>query len=35
LFSGWLFKVELTKLHEVDGLMDEAEYEKFLKSDAE
>ncbi|KAF4517789.1 hypothetical protein B566_EDAN002994 [Ephemera danica] len=32
--KGWLFKLELTKLHEVDELMDEAQYEKFLKSDA-
>ncbi|XP_065341383.1 glycine cleavage system H protein [Cloeon dipterum] len=31
--KGWLFKLELSKLHELDGLMDEAQYEKFLKTD--
>lgn len=34
IFPGWLFKLELTKLHELAGLMSEADYEKFLKTDA-
>jgi len=30
--KGWLFKLELSKPEEMDGLMDEAAYEAFLKS---
>jgi len=30
--KGWLFKLELSKPAEMDGLMDEAAYEKFLKA---
>ncbi|MCL4161225.1 UNVERIFIED_CONTAM: hypothetical protein GTU68_017096, partial [Idotea baltica] len=29
--KGWLFKMELSIPDEVSSLMDEAEYEKFLK----
>ncbi|KAK7063102.1 hypothetical protein SK128_021242 [Halocaridina rubra] len=29
--EGWLFKLELSVPSEIDGLMDEAAYEKFLK----
>jgi len=29
--KGWLFKIELSKPEEMDELMDEAAYEKFLK----
>lgn len=31
-FSGWLFKVELSKPQEVDELMDEDQYQQFLKN---
>lgn len=30
--KGWLFKVELSKPEEVDGLMDEDKYQQFLKN---
>jgi len=30
--EGWLFKIELSKSQEVDQLMDEQSYEKYLKS---
>jgi len=33
--KGWLFKLELTKPQELDSLMDEAAYEKFLKAQQE
>jgi len=33
--KGWLFKIELSKPEEMDQLMDEAAYEKFLKSQAD
>lgn len=32
--QGWLFKLELTKPEELDKLMDEKQYEEFLKTDA-
>lgn len=35
LISGWLFKLELTVPSEIDELMDEAAYEKFLKESEE
>lgn len=31
--KGWLFKVKLMKLEELDNLMTEEAYEKFLKTD--
>jgi len=31
--KGWLFKLELSKPEEMNGLMDEAAYERFLKSE--
>ncbi|XP_067002259.1 glycine cleavage system H protein, mitochondrial [Anabrus simplex] len=31
--KGWLFKVELSNPDELKGLMNEKEYEKFLKTD--
>ncbi|XP_018023052.2 glycine cleavage system H protein, mitochondrial, partial [Hyalella azteca] len=30
--EGWLFKVELTKPEELDGLMDETAYKNFVRS---
>jgi len=30
--EGWLFKIELSKKQELDQLMDEESYEKYLKS---
>ena len=33
--KGWLFKVNLNKLDEVNALMSEKEYEEFLKSSDE
>uniref|UniRef100_A0A0N7ZCS0 Glycine cleavage system H protein n=1 Tax=Scylla olivacea TaxID=85551 RepID=A0A0N7ZCS0_SCYOL len=33
--EGWLFKLELTVPSEIDELMDEAAYEKFLKESEE
>lgn len=33
LFIGWLFKLELTKPEELDKLMDEKQYEEYLKTD--
>lgn len=30
--DGWLFKIELSKKEELNGLMDENSYQKFLKS---
>lgn len=32
--KGWLFKLKLTKPSELDDLMDEAQYEEFIKNDA-
>lgn len=32
--KGWLFKLKLTKPSELDDLMDEAQYEEFIKKDA-
>lgn len=32
--AGWLFKVELSNPSELKQLMNEAQYEEFLKSDA-
>lgn len=32
--NGWLFKLKLTKLSELDQLFDEKQYEEFLKNDA-
>ncbi len=29
--SGWLFKIEMSKTSELDGLMDEAGYKEFLE----
>lgn len=31
--KGWLYKLKLTKLEELDELMNEEQYETFLKSD--
>lgn len=31
--KGWLFRVELSKPEEVDALMDEKQYEEFLKNE--
>lgn len=31
---GWLFKLKLTKPEEIEALMNEKQYEEFLKSDA-
>ena len=31
-FSGWLFKIELSKKDELDELMDEDAYKAFLES---
>ncbi|XP_073947594.1 glycine cleavage system H protein-like [Choristoneura fumiferana] len=33
--QGWLFKLKLTKPEELDALMNEEQYEKFLKTDVE
>lgn len=33
--KGWLFKLKITKPEELKDLLDEAQYEAFLKSDAE
>lgn len=33
--EGWLFKLKLTKPAELDDLMTEEQYEKFLKTDVE
>lgn len=33
LISGWLFKVELTNEKEISALMNESQYNEFLKSD--
>lgn len=33
--NGWLFKLKLTKLEELDNLMTEEQYETFLKTDIE
>ncbi|CAH0398599.1 unnamed protein product [Chilo suppressalis] len=33
--EGWLFKLKLTKPEEIKDLMDETQYEQFLKTDAE
>ncbi|ODN03051.1 Glycine cleavage system H protein, mitochondrial [Orchesella cincta] len=33
--KGWLFKIDLSKPEELDTLMDEAAYEKFLKSQSD
>lgn len=33
--EGWLFKVQMTKPEELESLMTEEDYEKFLKTDAE
>ena len=33
--EGWLFKVSLTKLEEVDELMTQEAYEKYLKEHEE
>jgi len=33
--KGWLFKIELSKPEEMGQLMDEAAYEKFLKSQSD
>lgn len=30
--KGWLFKVKISKTAEVDALMNEAQYEEYLKS---
>ena len=30
--KGWIFKIKLSNPTEIDGLMNEEEYEKFLKS---
>lgn len=30
--KGWLFKIELSKPEELDGLLDEAGYESHLKN---
>lgn len=35
LFSGWLFKVELSKPEELKDLLDENKYQAFLKTDQE
>jgi len=35
LDKGWLFKLELSKPEEMNELMDEAGYEKYLKSQSE
>jgi glycine cleavage system H protein len=34
LDEGWLFKVKLAKPAELDGLMNEKEYQEYLKNDA-
>lgn len=31
-FSGWLIKMTIEKPEELDGLMDQAAYDKFIKS---
>ena len=31
-FQGWLFKMELSNLKELDELMDEAKYDAYIKS---
>lgn len=31
IILGWLFKVKLSELKELDGLLSEKDYEKFLK----
>ncbi|KAJ0178511.1 hypothetical protein K1T71_006334 [Dendrolimus kikuchii] len=33
--KGWLYKLKLTKLEELDELMNEEQYETFLKTDVE
>ncbi|CAK1586498.1 unnamed protein product [Parnassius mnemosyne] len=33
--KGWLFKIKLSKPQELDELMNEDDYEKFLKTDVE
>ncbi|XP_071443755.1 glycine cleavage system H protein [Hetaerina americana] len=33
--KGWLFKLELSKLSELDGLMDESAYEEFVKTESQ
>ncbi|XP_041987752.1 glycine cleavage system H protein-like [Aricia agestis] len=33
--KGWLFKIKITKAEELNDLMSEAEYETFLKTDAD
>ncbi|KAK2720537.1 glycine cleavage system H protein, mitochondrial-like isoform X1 [Artemia franciscana] len=33
--NGWLFKIELSKPEEIDSLMDEEAYSKYLKSQEE
>lgn len=33
--EGWLFKVKLTKLEEVDELMNQEAYDKYLKEHEE
>lgn len=35
MHSGWLFKLELTVPSELDELMDEEAYNKFLKENEE
>ncbi|XP_046395587.1 glycine cleavage system H protein [Ischnura elegans] len=33
--KGWLFKLELSKLSELDTLMDESAYEEFVKTESQ
>ncbi|KAG6456995.1 hypothetical protein O3G_MSEX010058 [Manduca sexta] len=33
--KGWLYKLKLSKLEELNELMDEEQYDKFLKTDVE
>lgn len=32
VFTGWLIKMNIEKPEELDGLMDQAAYDKFVKS---
>lgn len=34
IFPGWLFKLELNDAKELDNLMSEKQYEKFLETES-